>query len=531
MKKVFDRFGLNTKILFLALAPFIVFNIIMLTQNLSATKKALVVEKKNEIRDVVMTSMSLLDTLEKKVQKKEMTLDAAQAMARDYLKNMRYGKEANDYVWVNDFSPTMLIHPSAKLEGKSMSSFKDKAGKPLFNDIVSIAKKDGQGYVDYIWVSKKDPNVNAPKLSYIEAFKPWGWILGTGIYLDDVDAYITKLFIKEASFTLLAVIAASFIIVVMVRSGVIKPLLAIAQNLRDTATGVSVGSEETLETSQILSQATSDQASSLQETVASIDEISAMISRNSESAQESKHTSTVSQNVAEQGKTTVDQMLHSIQEITTNNNDAMRKMEESNKQVGDILNIIREIDDKTKVINDIVFQTKLLSFNASVEAARAGESGKGFAVVAEEVGNLASMSGKASEEIKELLDQSIKQVEGIVSQTTNMVETVIKEGSSTVDEGTKKAQECKTALDEILGNVKNVNMKVNEIAEACGEQATGVDEITNAMRLLDQVTNQNNDAANRASNSAENLKKQADNLDEVVVDVLSLVNGGKKDAA
>jgi methyl-accepting chemotaxis protein len=530
MNKFTDRFGLNSKILFLALAPFIAFNVFMLVTNYKATKAALIQEKKYEIEDVLLTSMGVLNTLEEKVQKKVMTKKEAQEFAAAYLKKMRYGRDKNDYIWVNDFEPNMVIHPSSKLEGKSMKTFKDKAGKPLFVDIVNLAKEKKEGYVDYIWVSKKDPNILAPKLSFIKTFEPWGWILGTGIYLDDVDEYVFKLFVKESIIVISALIIVAAGIFLVIRSGVVTPLLKIAERLKSTANNVTTGSEETLETSQILSQATSDQAASLQQTVASIDEISAMIARNSESAQESRKTSTVSQNVAESGKGTVDQMLNSIHEITKNNNEAMRRMEDSNKQVGDILNIIREIEDKTKVINDIVFQTKLLSFNASVEAARAGESGKGFAVVAEEVGNLASMSGKASEEIKELLDQSIKQVEGIVSQTTNMVESIIKEGSSTVDEGTQKAQECKTALDEILGNVKDVNMKVNEIAEACGEQSTGVDEITKAMRLLDQVTNQNNDAANRASNSAEKLKTQADNLDIVVEDVLSLVNGKNKAA-
>lgn len=378
MKKFTDRFGLSFKILFLALAPFIVFNVIMVGVNYNNTKNALIQEKRYEIQDVIQTALGVLDTLEKKVQNKTLTKEQAHAFAKEYLKTMRYGRDNNDYIWVNDFGPNMLIHPSPKLEGTSVAAFKDKAGKPLFVDIVKLAKEKESGFVDYIWVSKTDPNVLAPKLSYIKTFKPWGWILGTGIYLDDVDTYVQSIFIKEAIFILITLVVVAVGIFLVINSGVVKPLLKIANQLKDTAMNVTSGSEETLETSKILSQATSDQASSLQETVASIDEISAMIARNSDSAQESRQTSTVSQNVAEKGKGTVDEMLQSIHEITRNNNDAMKKMEESNKQVGDILNIIREIEDKTKVINDIVFQTKLLSFNASVEAARAGESGKGF---------------------------------------------------------------------------------------------------------------------------------------------------------
>lgn len=517
--------SLNTKILILTLGPFIIFNSLFLVSSYFSTKDALILEKRQEISDVLDSALGVLDALDKRVKSKGMTLKEAQILASEYLTNMRYGKNGDDYVWVNDFVPNMVVHPKKSLVGKSLSAFKDKAGKPLFNDIVALAKAQDKGYINYLWTDKSDPTKFSPKLSYIHSFKPWGWILGTGIYLNDVNDYIFNLMVKSILTTIAGLTFMALLITFSIRKGISNPLLKIAEQLRATSLEVTNGATETKHTSEFLSQMTHDQASSLQETVSSIDEISAMINRNTDSAQESKVTSEQSKKVATSGKVTVDEMLSSIGDITESNTNVMKNMEDSNSQISEILTVIREIEDKTKVINDIVFQTKLLSFNASVEAARAGESGKGFSVVAEEVGNLANMSGVASEEIKSLIDQSIKRVEEIVSNTTGMVDKLIVEGKSTVDKGTQKANECKEALDEILQNIDQVNVKVIEISDACGEQSAGVTEITKAMQMLDQLTHKNSEAANQASDAADTLEIQAENLDSAVGSVIELVNG------
>lgn len=519
------RLSLNAKILILALAPLFIFDISLIYMSYTTTRDSLIEERKVEIKNTVKMSEDLLKSLVKKVEAKKMTLEDAKKFAADYLTDMRYGADGDDYVWVNDLEPRMIIHPSEKLRGKSMKDFRDKAGLPLFTEIVKLVKKQDEGLISYVWVSKKDPNVNASKLSYVKLFKPWNWVIGTGIYMDDVEDHVINVLFKELIFAFIGLLIIGAGIFIIVKRQIADPLLSIANRLSGTSRNVTSGADETYDAASTLSKSTQEQASSVQQTVSSIDEISAMVDRSSDYAKESRETSLTSQRAAEDGKSRVDEMLTSIHEITASNEDAMRKMEESNSQISEILSVIKEIDDKTNVINDIVFQTKLLAFNASVEAARAGEMGKGFAVVAEEVGSLASMSGKASEEIKSLIDQSIKRVEDIVSNTTNMVEVVMKEGASTVEKGTLKANECKSALDEILENVKGVNQKVGEISQACQEQSTGVGQITDAMRLLDSVTNENNQVANSASRSAEVLRDQANELDRVVDEVKDLVMG------
>jgi methyl-accepting chemotaxis protein len=219
-------------------------------------------------------------------------------------------------------------------------------------------------------------------------------------------------------------------------------------------------------------------------------------------------------------------MLNSINDISRSNNDIANEMNRNNSEVSKIVDVIGQIGEKTKVINDIVFQTKLLSFNASVEAARAGEHGKGFAVVAEEVGNLASMSGKAAKEITDMLESSINQVTDIVERTKSNVEGLVSASKEKVEYGNQVARDCSEALDEILQNVTTVNEMVKEIATASNEQSTGVREVTTAMQQLDQTTHQNTNVAQKSSIMASNLKGQANDLNSAVYDLLKLVSPG-----
>lgn len=199
----------------------------------------------------------------------------------------------------------------------------------------------------------------------------------------------------------------------------------------------------------------------------------------------------------------------------------------TNEELENIIKIINEIANKTKVINDIVFQTKLLSFNASVEAARAGEHGKGFAVVAEEVGNLASMSGAAAQEISVLLDNSVKKVSEIVNDSKHKVGELLIDGKERVTQGSEIAKECDVIFTEVLDNVTLITKMINEISTASLEQAQGVREINLAVTQLDQVTHQNTMIATNSSKSATELSAEANKLNELVKNLNELL-GGKK---
>lgn len=302
----------------------------------------------------------------------------------------------------------------------------------------------------------------------------------------------------------------------------------IAANLSENASHVSAASEEIAASSQQLAQANTEQAASLEETAASVEELSSMVNRNSENAGNTASTSNESQNKANEGKMVVEKMLVSIEEINHSNEQIMQQINESNNEMANIVKVIQEIGNRTKVINDIVFQTKLLSFNASVEAARAGEHGKGFAVVAEEVGNLAQMSGNAAKEISSMLDDSIRKVESIVNQTKTKVEHLIQDGKDKVSAGAVVARACGDILNEIVNNVSNVSTMANEISVASQEQAQGISEINKAMGQLDNVTQQNTAASNGTAKSAEDLSIQAASLNAAVAELLVTIHGNGK---
>lgn len=280
--------------------------------------------------------------------------------------------------------------------------------------------------------------------------------------------------------------------------------------------------------SRSLAEATTQQASALQETAASIEETNAMIKKSSENTSRSQAIAGQSQNAAGRGKEAVSEVILAIEEINQGNQIIMGQINESNAQIEDIVKLIGEIESKTKVINDIVFQTKLLSFNASVEAARAGEHGKGFAVVAEEVGNLAQMSGNAAKEISEMLSGSIQKVQGIVSQTKSRVNSLVADTKEKVERGTEVARRAGSVIDEIVHHVDDVNSMMGEIANASQEQTIGVGEITKAMNELDQVTQVNASTSEQVSGAAVELSNQADSLFDVVGELSGAVYGSGK---
>ncbi|MCB0413634.1 MAG: MCP four helix bundle domain-containing protein [Bdellovibrionales bacterium] len=287
--------------------------------------------------------------------------------------------------------------------------------------------------------------------------------------------------------------------------------------------------EQTSSSAFQLNEAVTEQAASLQETMASIDEISSMVNQNSQSANHVKSAVDANQQASDEGSRSVGDMLNAIGEIKDTNETILSQMEESNNEFGEIVKIITEIGEKTLVINDIVFQTKLLSFNASVEAARAGEHGKGFAVVAEEVGNLAQMSGNAAKEIGDMLTGSIKQVNGIVEQTTQRVDQLMEVGRKKITLGQSTAERCREALNKIEDNASSVAKIVSEIIQASKEQAQGIQEINRAISQLDKVTQQNAEIAQVSSQQADQLKGNASNIATTVIDLVAFMGGDKYD--
>jgi hypothetical protein len=275
--------------------------------------------------------------------------------------------------------------------------------------------------------------------------------------------------------------------------------------LETEAEGANASSAQLASASSMVSSGSTEQAAAIQETGASMSEIASMIARSSSQAlmsQELAHKVTVR---ADEGCAVMERLVMSMESI-----------HEANSQLQNISNIISEISTKTNVINEIVGKTQLLSFNASIEAARAGQHGRGFAVVAEEVGNLAQTSGNAAKSIRELIEDSQKQVAHILRTTLERV-----------TEGKSVTEQAQQIFSEIAKDISVISTQVESVTEAAREQQLGIEQISKAMMQMDQTTQSNNKAAHLAAQLSDQLAGQSHKLTVIARSVSQLVFGVK----
>lgn len=308
---------------------------------------------------------------------------------------------------------------------------------------------------------------------------------------------------------------------------VAKLLHNISNSLNNGSDKIASLTSEITQANTHLSANISQQAAALQQTTSAVEQTSASVISNADNAKSSAEISEHSKESAQVGKLAVEEVIKSISEISQSIFEIKEEIEQNNKEISGIVDIINEIGVKTKVINEIVFQTKLLSFNASVEAARAGEHGKGFSVVAEEIGKLASMSGNSAKEITDLLESSIQQVSITVDNSKKRISALMESGQNRVEKGSKTAQRCNEALDEIIDHVNRVNVMLNEISSASTEQSLSIKEITKAMDEIDKASHQNSSASVQARESADQLDGQVEDFRELVIRLNTFIEGHK----
>ncbi|MDM4764451.1 methyl-accepting chemotaxis protein [Pelomonas sp. SE-A7] len=250
-------------------------------------------------------------------------------------------------------------------------------------------------------------------------------------------------------------------------------LVDIVSQVRDCAESITAGSSEIARGSLDLSQRTEEQASSLEETAASMEELTSTVKQNSMTSDEANRLAASASSVAGKGGDVVQGVVTTMGQIT-----------DQSKKISDIIG----------VIDGIAFQTNILALNAAVEAARAGEQGRGFAVVAGEVRTLASRSADAAKEIKTLIQASVERVET----------------------GAGQVAEAGRTMDDIVSQVQRVSQLISEISLASREQSQGIDQISDAVMQMDQVTQQNAALVEESAAAADSLQQQAQTLSKVV---------------
>ncbi len=498
-------------------------------------------EKEDATRHIVELAMGIIENEDAQAKAGKISLDVAKQLAAEQISKLRYEKK--EYLWINDLHPTMIMHPiKPELNGKDLTENKDPHGKHLFVEFAKVAKEKGEGFVDYMW-PKPGEQEPMPKLSFVKLYAPWGWILGSGIYVDDVQKDLSAvkwMFLGLSLFVALF----SLIVAYSVSRGITKTLGYVSSNLEEMASGggdltrrlqhdrndetgelaVSFNrfldnlkeivvkiTQNSLEVSTAASQLNSTAAQIAAGTekvsVQSVSIATAgeeMAATSSEIAQNCVRAADISNRTgitAKNGAEVVNHAVESIQRIAA-------RVQESALTVGSLGTRSEQIGQIIGTIEDIADQTNLLALNAAIEAARAGEQGRGFAVVADEVRALAERTTKATKEIGGMIKT--------IQQETHSAVAAMEEGVKEVERGTEDAARSGQALQDILEQVGEVTSQINQIATAAEEQTATTHEISRNMHEITDTVQQTSSSSTETASAASQLARMAEELKQIV---------------
>ncbi len=528
--------------------------------------------KRENIKHIIDVNITFLESLEVEVKANKITREEAKQRAYNAIKAMRYGSDKKDYIWINDFEPKIIMHPIRKeLEGKNVSDFKDSNGLLIYQEIVKIVKKNGDGFVDYQWPSKTDKENIVEKISYVKSFEPFGWILGTGIYIEDV---------KEQVFTLIYVILVIFIltvalslgITILISNGISDHVTSVSNNLKEIASGdgnlnvsLKVDSHDeigelskyfnefvtkirnvidevktqssnlatsTNKMTPILnnfSESSQEQASSTEEITATIEEVSAGMDQIARNARyQFDIISTLSERMNSLSEI-IHEMEQKIKDTTGLAGDISSKAksgEASIQSMNDSMSRINNSSDQMKniinIISDISKQTNLLSLNASIEAARAGDAGRGFAVVADEIAKLAVLTSQSIKNIDALIrsnSEEISQGYSSIQGTVSMIKMIM-DGINSINTMMIKLAESMTIQmkinEEVNSEATKVKEKSNEIKIATEEQKVAIEAISHSVMTINDLTMEISTGSQNMLNTFEQTIKITSDLNDQV---------------
>ncbi|NMG31829.1 cache domain-containing protein [Aromatoleum evansii] len=522
----------------IVIVAFVLFAAVMV-QAVVSFRGAMEDERKGTVRHAVEAVHGTLEYFHKREAAGEMSREDAQAAAKAAVKGLRHGD--GEYFFITDMHPHTLMHPiKPELDGRDMSDAADPKGKRLFVEFVKVVRKDGAGFVDYLW-PKPGESEPQPKISYVKGFAPWGWILGTGVYVNDMD----RVFWRQTTETLIfGGVAALLLILVSWRigRGILRQLggepselqrvaariaerdltshvkvkegdsrsityamdqmqsrlAEVIRRVRDNAHDVTDAVRQAADAGQAIHDAALHQTEVAGSTAAAIEQMAVSIAHVSDNTDEARNNSQRTAEVAQRGEDLARDASEGIAQISDTVASAAKQIQvlrDRSGEIGEIADVIREISD----------QTNLLALNAAIEAARAGEQGRGFAVVADEVRKLAERTGAATAQISQVIVSVKAETESAVASIEEIVPKV--------DSGARRSKEAADALRQIregahdtLGRLEDVVLSMKELTAASNSVATNMQEVA-------QMAERSSSEIRSSTESTEKLKHSAEALE------------------
>jgi methyl-accepting chemotaxis protein len=502
-------------------------------------KDSMLDDRKEQTRRIVETGMGILDHYQKLAAAGTLKVEDAQRAAKDALRNVRYGQ--NDYFFIFTTGHVYVINPAKpEVEGQNKADMQDANGKYLVRALVTTAQQGG-GFVDYAF-PRAGQNQPEPKISYAALFTPWNWVLGTGIYVDDVETAYRKIALLLGAISLAILLGIGILGVQTTRSITHQlggdPAVAQAA-MREMAGGnlvVEVGNpppdsllgslstmegalrglvkqielesdslvanaSEITKASEGVTRAAEEEADSTSAIAAAIEELTVSSSQILDIARETEANSQEAARLAVQGSERVGQAgsaIAAIARTVTDASDHIGALEERAKEVSSIAGVIKEIAS----------QTNLLALNAAIEAARAGEQGRGFAVVADEVRKLAERTTAATTDIETMIEA--------IQVDTGAAVKAMRDALPVVQEGVELANGASESLHAIQEGAKLALDRVHDVADATREQSAASTNIAQRVERIAQMVEETSVTIRANAETAASLERIARNLREQV---------------
>jgi methyl-accepting chemotaxis protein len=501
-------------------------------------RQQLLNDRQEKVRNLVEVAYTTVAHYEKLARDGVLPLEEAQKQAIAVVRNMRYDKV--EYFWINGLDDLMVMHPiKPELDGKKLDQLKDASGKLLFLEFNSVVRGKGAGFVDYLWPK---PGFDAPvaKISYVKGSDTWGWVIGSGIYLDDVDAIFRRnaLIFLGWGLAIGGFIAVSLALVgrnlirtlggdphyasqitrriaagdlttdVVCAAGDRTSVLAGMKEMQETlrrmideivngAEQLATASEQLLHASEEVADRSRQQSEAASAMAAAVEEMTVSIDQVAENAREAHGISVQAGELSSRGTGVIQSAAAEMQNISGAVQSSSAIIEDLGQQSDQITSIV-------KTIREIADQTNLLALNAAIEAARAGEQGRGFAVVADEVRKLAERTSLSTTEIAGMVDK-------IQNGTRNAVESM-QAGVAQAGKGVALADQAGASITEIRDGALRVMDVVNSISDAIREQGAASSDIAKNIESIAQMSEEGASAVRHTAEAARHLQQLSSSL-------------------